>query len=242
MTIRVAILDERLPEQMRENPAVLEGIEVVWAGTDAHELERMTAALATDVLVVNLELLPGDPAGRYRQLVERSGAELAIGLYTFAPREILDQVTSERSRAVKSPLSLQRLRAQMMSVIVRDLLGSESKAGKGAREATSVKSTPAPTPIRVDRARSPSDAAPRFTSAQLGRLLERRSAIACECPNHVAELVSNLLSFERYSRDCQNKNEADATMHALLAEATGRARRTMEDALVELLAFEKIVV
>jgi hypothetical protein len=223
MTIRVAILDERLREQARENPAALDGIEVVWSGTDAAELERTAVGLSPQVLVLNLDLLGDDAVNRHRELVDRSGAELAIGLYTFARRDVVDRINGERSRAVKSPVSLQRLRSQMMSVIVRDLLQGDAP--------------------RSDRKSVPSDEfAPRYTAKQLGRLLEIKSTIACECPNHLAELVQSLLDFEHYSRNCQNKNDADAQMHGKLAAATARARRTMEDALAELLVFENIVL
>jgi hypothetical protein len=83
---------------------------------------------------------------------------------------------------------------------------------------------------------------PKFTDAQLGTLRERRSRLACECPNHVAELVASLVAFERYSRTCANRDDDDAAMHRVLASATAEARRTMEVVLEELLRFERIEV
>jgi len=38
--IRLAILDELLPAQLRERPEELSPVEVVWTGTDLHKLIR----------------------------------------------------------------------------------------------------------------------------------------------------------------------------------------------------------
>ena len=69
-----------------------------------------------------------------------------------------------------------------------------------------------------------------------------RQAIQCECPNHVSGLVQSLLAFENYARNCENRNADDAAMHRLLFEKTAAARVIMEDALAELVRFEKIAV
>ena len=82
----------------------------------------------------------------------------------------------------------------------------------------------------------------QFTDNQLARLLEIASVVECECPNHLAKLVSNLVEFERYAADCESRNPADARMHAYLHQKTAAAREIMEEALVELVRFEKIEV
>lgn len=83
-------------------------------------------------------------------------------------------------------------------------------------------------------------AARRFTPDQLRALLEITSAVQCECPNHVAKLVEGLIAFEDYALDCENRNEEDAKIHALLYRSSGAARQVMEDALVALCTFEGI--
>ena len=81
---------------------------------------------------------------------------------------------------------------------------------------------------------------PRFTRAQLGKLIEIQSAVQCECPNHVGELVAGLMAFEAYAEACENQNPKDAQVHRMLADRTGRARLIMEDALSELIEHEGI--
>ena len=81
---------------------------------------------------------------------------------------------------------------------------------------------------------------PRFSRAELERLLEVSSAIRCECPSHLASLVSSLQAFERYSETCINRNEKDAYVHQMLHAETGKARLLLEDALEKLCIHEGI--
>jgi hypothetical protein len=53
----------------------------------------------------------------------------------------------------------------------------------------------------------------------------------CECPRHVAELIFQLNSFEKYSADCLNSSKDDAKLHAYLSAVSGTARALFEEAL-----------
>lgn len=82
----------------------------------------------------------------------------------------------------------------------------------------------------------------RFTDAQLARLLEIASAVQCECPNHLSQIVSALVEFEEYSQGCLVNDDDDRDMHALLWRETSLARARMEAALEELVAFEGFTI
>ena len=79
-----------------------------------------------------------------------------------------------------------------------------------------------------------------FSQSQLGRLQEIQSAVRCECPSHLSELVTSLAAFEEYSRSCENRDSQDAKLHSHLYKQTSRARRLMEEALLALCQYEKI--
>ena len=68
------------------------------------------------------------------------------------------------------------------------------------------------------------------------------TAIDCECPNHLSALVSGLVAFEQYSRECESRDEQDAAVHRRLADGTAEARSQMENLLVELCEYEGISV
>jgi hypothetical protein len=83
---------------------------------------------------------------------------------------------------------------------------------------------------------------PRFTNEQLSRIAALTSKIACECPNHLAELIINLTAFEKYSSECANRNEEDAQLHSQLNQAAGASRLILEDSLIRLMEIEGIEV
>jgi hypothetical protein len=80
----------------------------------------------------------------------------------------------------------------------------------------------------------------RFDNAQLARVATLSGTIACECPNHLAELIINLAAFEQYSSECANRNVQDAQLHAQLNQSAGMARGILEDSLARLIEIEGI--
>jgi hypothetical protein len=71
----------------------------------------------------------------------------------------------------------------------------------------------------------------RFDDASLTDFAALSPRIACECPSHLAELLMQIGSFERYSADCTHRNPADAALHAHLHRVAGAARALFEAAL-----------
>ena len=88
----------------------------------------------------------------------------------------------------------------------------------------------------------PNETPRRYTPAQLARLIEISSAIKCECPNHLSRIVQSLIAFEDYARDCANSNADDARIHGMLHAVTTEARVLLDQALAEVVAFEKIEI
>jgi len=234
---RLAILDELLPAQLRERPQELSPVEVVWTGTDLDQLVRDAEATEPTVLALDFDLLGGEEhaAAQTRRLVEATGAELAIVMHGFTRREVLREVTRPGVRTVRSPISLGALKAQMTSVIVRQMLSGEEAP---RRPRTAPSDAPPVATVGITAGIAPR----RFTRAQLGRLREIESKVECECPNHLSELLLALSAFEDYSANCENKSPADALMHAGLYRSTAEARRIMEDALEGLLKHEGITL
>ncbi len=223
---RLAILDEVLPTQIDLRTDDLSPVEVVWTGTDPARLLADAARLRPNVLALNFDLLGGEDhaARRAKELAEATGAELVILLYQFARREVLREMARTGARPVKVPVTVTNLRTHMTSVIVKQLL-----APPGAEPGSAQLAQSAPTERR-------------FTKQQLARLREIESKVECECPNHLSELLLSLNAFEDYSAACENRNADDARIHSVLHRSTAAARRIVEDALVELLRHENIVL
>ena len=66
--------------------------------------------------------------------------------------------------------------------------------------------------------------------------------VACECPHHLADLVSALRAFEDYSADCESRNEADAALHHYLWRCAAQARAVFEDAIEHVAQAEGIAL
>ncbi|MEZ4375826.1 MAG: hypothetical protein R3B07_33775 [Polyangiaceae bacterium] len=220
---RIAILDDRLPAQIRENPGAFEGVDLIWSGTDVEQLKASARVTRPSVLIVNVELLAGEAPDNLKHLLEETKADLVLCLYTFARREDVEAMNQGKLRAVRAPVSLATLRTQMMSVIVRQLLSPDTGMAKAAPAADAIEP-------------------PLFTSTQLARLQEIRSSIDCECPNHLAELVIGLQAFEEYSAHCASRDEQDREVHSSLHQATAQARQIMEQALLAVVKHEGIVI
>ena len=80
---------------------------------------------------------------------------------------------------------------------------------------------------KTDQAISP----PRFDDAALTEFAGLSSAVACECPSHLAQLLLQISNFETYSGECANRSAADAKLHAYLRQVAGAARMLFERAL-----------
>lgn len=83
---------------------------------------------------------------------------------------------------------------------------------------------------------------PRFSPSQLAKLESITTSVTCECPQHLSTLLSSLVYFEAYCKDCESRNEADADVHQMLYQRAARARMLLEDGLERVLEHEDIRV
>lgn len=218
--IRVAILDPTLSEQMRVNPADLGRLELVASATDAPTLGERIGGAGADVLVADLALLGPHPVEVLQRCRTACGVRLVVVLYEWATRRQLARLATAGARLVRGPIPVATLRQVISDLWV--LGAAERRSEPVAVPAPALPSGGLPVPAR------------RFDDLQIARLREVRSVVDCECPNHLAGLISSLLAFERYSADCESRTPEDAALHARLHRGTAEARATMEDLLVRV--------
>ncbi len=86
------------------------------------------------------------------------------------------------------------------------------------------------------------DPAPRrWSDASLADFAGLSSTIACECPQHLAQLLQRLTEFEDYSAQCESLSPQDAELHAYLRRVTAGARRAFEIALERVALHEGLL-
>lgn len=71
----------------------------------------------------------------------------------------------------------------------------------------------------------------RFTPAELREAAALGEHLLCECPRHLADLITELHTFEDYSLECQVDSVQDAAIHREIYDTVARARALVEDAL-----------
>lgn len=247
--VKLALLGESYPAQLRENPQALRDVQVVWSGTSLESFRSEVRGARPDVLALDFAELDGVETGVVPALMEDSGAKHAIITYRFAKRGVLQQYPAGKVRLLQGPISLSLLRAHVHLAVLDDMLQPQPVKLSVGTQAAPAAPPPSGTQVRMAPAGAETLATvtvpatpkpPRYSPEQLGRLLEISSAVQCECPNHLSQIVSSLQAFEEYSKHCENRNEADRQVHALLYRYTAAARAVMEEALTALVKHENI--
>jgi hypothetical protein len=221
---RTAILEPKLAAQLDASGSSLGALEVCLVGEDRASFVEGLRLHPCDALVVSLASLGSDPLDAFEACLEASKARLAVVVYEFARHSVLEKLGRAGAKLVRGPLPIDQLRQALLHLVVIE-------------EARRRPRTPRP------RNAAP-DAAPprRFSDTQLARLAEIATSVDCECPNHLSSLVSSLVAFETYSRDCERRDASDAALHAHLARGSGRARTLLEELLADLCEHDGISV
>lgn len=250
--VKLALLGESYPAQLRENPQALRDVQVVWSGTSLEAFRQEVPERRPDVLALDFHELDGLESGVVPALLENSRARHAVVTYRFAKRGVLQQYPAGKVRLLQGPISLSLLRAHVHLAALDDMMqpGPMRPVAPLAPVPLSVAAPPASASIVQLGAREggplatvtvpATPKAPRYSADQLGQLLEISSVVQCECPNHLSQIVSSLQAFEEYSKHCENRNEADKQVHSLLYKYTAAARAVMEEALAALVKHENI--
>lgn len=215
--VRVAVVGSGLAAQMAESTQ-LEGIKVVASAPGWGALERVARDEDVDVVVADLDALGESPKKAMVELRDYLGAEAVVVVYEFAPSEMLAQLTGVGVRLLKRASGLRELRRAALDA-VGGLIPPKRTDGSNADGSPRLP------------AHDEADTDPLFTEEQLGRLREKRTSLECECPNHLATIVSSLGSFERYAASCAINSPEDAAVHEKLLRQTARARLVMEQSL-----------
>lgn len=212
---RVALLHDTLGEQIRAS-----GDSSFVVTHEAVELEAFLQRVRppVDVVVLALPLLGDWPAGAVQRCLQVTGASMAMVHVDFAPRATLQVLGDAGARLWVGPI-----RVTSLAGALRDHVLTEQIVARSSPR------TPRPAVFEG------SADTRRFSDADLARYRELTLGPACECPNHLALLITQLVAFERYSRDCESRDPADADLHASLAAGAGNARGVLEGLLVRVL-------
>jgi DNA-binding transcriptional MerR regulator len=221
---RVVIVGGALAARLAHDEAALPGVELIGL---YHQPERLTgmAPFPADVLVLEFPTVDETSTAELKRLLSVCAAAHTLIVYGFGTRRAVDALDTDASTPVRAPVGLTELRKLILAsarpIPPHPAAGSQASS-EGGLNAGSIPSR-------------------RFDDAALASLAASATPLDCECPHHLVDLIRSLLAFERYSGDCESRNDADAAVHRLVHEVTAQARASLESGLEEVAKHESLL-
>lgn len=189
----------------------------------AHVLMDLAAASAavlqepSQVLLIKVNTLQTSVHATIQALIHKHRFAQTIVIYNFAPEAVVQAMKFSGVVVRREPISDSELSELIQSVLFVDTARAQEFGTSGT--------------VIASR---------KYSDETLARVAGISTQVLCECPRHVAELISQLASFEEYSQECLNKNADDAHLHAYLRSVSGSARTLFENALEKIALHEGI--
>jgi len=217
---RLAVYGETLAEALSD--ASPPGSRVVLAETDFERFKSDLALAEIDALVLEYPIINADTPEIVATLKQLARSDRVLVVYGFGRATDVEQLVRAGVEVLRAPADLHAI-ARLVGV---SGVSVEADAEPGPMLPASVDQTDIPPR--------------RLSTRSLQKLAMASSAVECECPHHLVDLVRSLASFELYSRQCRNRNQQDAALHAYLHVTTAQARALIEDALIRTAEAEGI--
>ena len=169
------------------------------------------------VLLIKVNTLQTGVHAGIQSLMEKHQFAQAIVIYHFAPEAVVQAMKFSGLMVRREPISDLELAELLQSVVFVNQARAQEFGTRGS--------------VIASR---------KYSDETLTRIAGISTNVLCECPRHVAELISQLASFEEYSQECLNKSAEDAHLHAYLCSISGSARTLFENALEKIAQHEGI--
>lgn len=160
------------------------------------------------ILLVKTSTLHEVVMGDIQAIANRNQIAQTIVIYNYGTQRAAQAMKRAGMVVRREPVSDQELADLVSSVLLADTAGS---AGNGALGGT--------IPMR------------KYSEETLARVALVPNNVQCECIRHVAETISQLASFEQYSKECLSQSPDDSQLHAHLVSVSGSARAMFEGTL-----------
>jgi len=168
-----------------------------------------------EVLLIKVTSLQNSVFESIQTLLKQRHFVHTVVLYNFAPDMLVQAMRASGITVRRDPISDIELAELLQSALMlQPLLSSEG---------ITIHSGPR-----------------KYSDAVLKRVANIPTNVLCECPKHVAELITQLANFETYSQDCLSRNQEDANLHAYLKVISASARALFENALEKIADHEGV--
>ncbi len=211
--ITLAVIGDALVRRLESEDVELAeaGVVNVARFASLNEASSQLAIEPSDILLITLTSLHEDVASQVLSLGEACQARAIAVAYGFGTGRAIQMLRLSGVRLYREPDSRIELR-QVLEELAR------AAQGWGAASQDSLW-------LRAAR---------RFDDQTLSGMASRSSTIACECPQHLVELIMKLSEFEKYSDECGSRSVEDILLHRNLGDVANRALAMFEAALARI--------
>jgi DNA-binding transcriptional MerR regulator len=215
--VRLLLVGNGGAARWSESVRTLEGVRVIGALDEGAVSELTAQQMRADLILADLGSVHMETVDWLGRLMRNVGARQMIVIHGFANSQVLGALRARAAVLRRSPLQPDEFRQTVLEAV------------RGWRSVgLALRALPDPAPLS------------RFDSQDLAALIAQMPKVACECPKHLAELITLLGQFEVYSADCESRHPADVALHAYLHRVAGNARAMMEDALATVAIAEGV--
>jgi DNA-binding transcriptional MerR regulator len=218
---RLVVVGELLALKLEAERDSLAGITLTASYDTLQAFLAETGILEADILIIEQPTLQAETAIQVTDWIARINATHAVIVYRFATREALEQLPRSKCTTLLAPVDPRTIQSHCLAQI-----GQRTRVQAEETDYTLVSGVSAPPR--------------RYSDEMLARLAGLSTTIKCECPQHLAELISSLSAFEKYSGECESRNLKDAELHAYLSTTASNARHMFENALGLVIEAENI--
>ncbi len=211
---RVAVFGTALTARMQQPDNTLQELELVVAEWDRQTFLDAVREHHPDILLLEFPTVHASTLEDVDELLQASGAHRALVIYGFGTEQTVTRLDTALITPLRAPVGMPELRQLCLAEHHAQPLPSFEPV---AEQALSRR---------------------RYDTQHLIRIANASTAVHCECPHHLVDLVFNLVAFETYSAECINTSPEDAALHRRLHTATAQARAMIEEALAMVVEAE----
>lgn len=208
--VRVALVGPLLVAEQIAKTLSGRALEVVGRCADAATAASALKDVGADIAIIELPTMRDADLALVESIQAACGAARAIVLYRFAPSAVVRRMRTAGHAVARATSDAMEIEALCLSLARHPRLEASDT-------------------LHLLEAAEPRP--PRFDARSLAELASASRTVECECPRHLADLVLDLGSFERFSAECASRNPSDVALHLDLQRAAGLARSIVERAL-----------
>jgi MerR family transcriptional regulator, light-induced transcriptional regulator len=218
---RVALIGSVLGSEIFKAALRSENVVIAAQANSLAQLKALESIGSADVIFVEVPTLLDNTASEVEETVKPLGVEKVVLFYRFAPNALIRRLRSSGYSVVRMPFDAQEVVLLCSALLKRERPGVSRNVYPDTTED-----------------RSP----PKFSTETLLRLTQVKSGVYCECPSQLAELLMNVMAFERYSAQCASQTPEDAALHGRLEAEAAKVRKILENSITDVIRHENISI